>query len=59
MPEVFGMRDFLKPLPRDDDDKKAMKLLKMPTQLSANLQPQTNPKASGLKGNQVAPKLTA
>lgn len=22
MPEVFGMNDFLKPLPRDDDEKK-------------------------------------
>ena len=22
MPEVFGMNDFLKPLPRDEDDKK-------------------------------------
>jgi len=25
LPEVFGMDDFLKPLPRDDDEKKKKK----------------------------------
>ena len=38
LPEVFGMDDFLKPLPRDDDEKKKQKLLQ--AQSLGKMQPQ-------------------
>ena len=38
MPEVFGMNDFLKPLPRDDDDKKKKGLLVPSTQKNTQVQ---------------------